>query len=388
LDLATVCLVHSILQERSIRGAARVTGRPPSTISAALQRFEAEISVPLVRRDGQNLIPTLEAETRLPHFARLAETAGALANLSGAQDRSIYSLSISLHTLARCVTTARMGSVRSAARAAGIGQPQLARQIGKLEADLGCMLFTRSPQGIHGTAAGVEALRLAEEIGEIWDRLSHAAAERFRKSAATWRLGSVIPFGHESDIAAMLARLAIGWQAIRPRQPLFISSTTADELLAGLKSRRFDLVLLDIERFPAEFEGALIARSRLALAAPRDYHAEGIALPDMLLRHPVAVPSPRSGLRQMADRFLNDTLSMAERARLRLVEVDSIPVIINLVLDHGYLSILPEQSVSRIDRPPSLISIGESYQQSLSLVWPKNALSRQAAETVLKLLRP
>ena len=385
MDLATVCLVHTILQERSIRRAARVTGRPPSTISAALQRFEAVISVPLVRREGQNLMPTLEAETRLPHFAAFEAAARGLAVLAGRPERRVYDLTVSLQALARFVTTARMGSVRSAARATGIGQPQLARQIARLEADLRCTLFTRSPQGIHGTAAGVEALALAERIGDHWDQLSHAAAERFRKSAATWRLGSVIPFGHESEIASMLARLAIGWQTIRPRQPLFIASTTADELLAGLKTRRFDLVLLDVERFPAEFEGALVSRSRLALAAPRGTGDGPVSA--LLARHPIAVPSPRSGLRQMADRFLADSLAPEERARLRLVEVDSIPVIINLVLDHGYLSILPEQSVSNIAAPPRLIPIGEAYRQSLSLVWPRNALSRQAAETALGLLR-
>src|SRR5690606_34700353 len=112
----------------------------------------------------------------------------------------------------------------------------------------------------------LEALALAERIAAAWESLFAASAERFRRSAATWRLGTVIPFGHESEIAAMLARLAVGWRAARPRQPLFLSSTTADELVAGLKNRRFDLILLDTDRYPAEFEGRLIARSRLALA--------------------------------------------------------------------------------------------------------------------------
>jgi DNA-binding transcriptional LysR family regulator len=88
----------------------------------------------------------------------------------------------------------------------------------------------------------------------------------------------------------------------------------------------------------------------------------------------------------MTDRFLEATLSPAERSRLTLVEVDSIPVIINLVLDHGHLSVLPEHSVANINPPPTLVPLDAAYQQSLSLVWPRDALSRQAAETMVKLL--
>lgn len=356
--------------------------RPASSASAALRRVEASLSVPLVRRDGQALVPTLEAETRLPRFAEIAGAAAALAALGdGSRD------SISLSALARFATVARTGSINGAAKSLGIGQPQLTRQLSHLEDALGCKLLERSATGINCTPAGLEALALAERIGAAWEALSAASAERFRRSAATWRLGTIIPFGHESEIAAMLARLTVEWRAARPRQPLFLSSTTADDLISGLKNRRFDLILLDTDHYPTEFEGQLIGRSQLALAGPRSLdEAERQDFAALLRRYPIAVPSPRSGLRQMTDRFLEATLTPAERSRLTLVEVDSIPVIINLVLRHGHLSVLPEHSVANINPPPTLLPLYPAYQQSLSLVWPRDALSRQAAETMLPLL--
>ena len=331
---------------------------------------------------GQPLdFATLEAAARLPHFAEIAHTAKALAALGGVKTAP----AISLTALARFATAARAGSINGAAKSLGLGQPQLTRQLRQLETAVGCALLDRSATGISCTPAGLEALALAERIAAAWEALSAASAERFRRSAATWRLGTVIPFGHESEIAAMLARLAVEWRAARPRQPLFLSSTTADELVSGLKNRRFDLILLDTDRYPAEFDGSLINRSRLALAGPRTLEAsEDFA--GLISRRPIAVPSPRSGLRQMTDRFLEATLSAAERARLTLVEVDSIPVIINLVLDHGHLSVLPEHSVANINPPPVLLPLDAAYQQSLSLVWPHDALSRKAAETMLGLL--
>lgn len=384
MDLAAIHLTRFILEERSIRAAARRATVPASTASSALQRMEAALSVPLIRRAGQALVPTLEAEARLEDLSRLDDKSAQLMALRRG-DQPGKPPSVPLSALSRFVQIARSGSIRSAAKSLGLGQPQLTRQLAKLESDLGFPLFERSPAGIHATAEGAAALSLAEEIGMLWANLCAASALRFRQNAATWRLGSIIPFGHESEVAAMLARLAVGWRNARPRQPLFLSSTIADDLVAGLKSRRFDLILLDVANYPRDFEGALVDRSRLALALPGSADAAS-DLPGLLLSHPLAVPSPRSGLRQVTDRFLADVLSPAERARMTLVEVDSIPVIINLVLHHGYLSVLPEHSVGKIANPPRLLPIGEGYSQSLSLVWPKNALSRQAAATVLALL--
>lgn len=385
MDLATLCLVHSILEERGIRRAAVAAGRPASSASAALRRVEAAMSVPLVRRDGQALLPTLEAETRLPRFAEIADAAAALAALGEKPRKAPYSIPLS--ALTRFAAAARAGSINGAAKNLGLGQPQLTRQLSRLEDAIGCKLLDRSAGGVNCTPAGLEALALAERIGAAWDWLCATSAERFRRSAATWRLGTVIPFGHESEIATMLARLTVEWRSARPRQPLFLSSTTAEDLVSGLKNRRFDLILLDTDHYPAEFDGSPIGRSQLALAGPRWLdEAERQDFAALLRRYPIAVPSPRSGLRQMTDRFLEATLTPADRARLTLVEVDSIPVIINLVLRHGHLSVLPEHSVANINPPPTLLPLDGAYQQSLSLVWPRDALSRQAAGTMLPLL--
>jgi DNA-binding transcriptional LysR family regulator len=384
VDLATLSLVHDILEQRGIRRAAARAGRPASSASAALRRVEAALSVPLVRRDGQALVPTLEGETRLPHFAEIARAAATLLLLGQGTSAG---RAIPLASLSRFAAAAKAGSINAAARSHGLGQPQLTRQLAHLEKAIGCTLFDRSAKGISCTPAGLEALALAEHITTVWETLAAASTERFRRSAATWRLGAIIPFGHESEIAGMLARLAVEWRAVRPRQPLFLSSTTADELVSGLKNRRFDLILLDTDRYPVEFDGCLIDQSQLALAAPRDLKEDDRQdLAALLRRCPIAVPSPRSGLRQMTDRFLEATLTPAERARLTLVEVDSIPVIINLVLKHGHLSILPENSLANISPPPALLPLGPAYRQSLSLVWPRDTLSRQAAETVIPIL--
>ncbi|CAN7434402.1 LysR family transcriptional regulator [Pararhizobium sp. LjRoot238] len=386
MDTATLALVHAILEERGIRRAAKAGGRPVASVSAALKRFEAAIAVPLVRREGGNLVPTLEAQSRQADLAAANRAVQWLLS-PGTVAPSTVVPSISLAALDRFVTVARSGSIRGAAKIAGTGQPQLTRQMADLERDLGYDLLIRSPSGIACTPEGLAAIPIAESLLDIWRRLSRASDDRFRRTAATWRFGSVMPLGPESEIARMLAALTAEWHRTRPRQPLFISSTTADELIAGLKSRRFDVVLLDLETFPTEFEGQLVSRTPLALAGhPSLFAKHGEDFRGLLQANPIAVPSLKSGLRQQAEHFIGETLGEQERNRLTVTEVDSIPVILNLVMNHGYLSMLPESSTARVRNAPAMRRLGPGYMQNLSLAWQKNALSRQAGEAMLTMM--
>lgn len=387
MDIATILLVEAVMNEGGIRRAAAATGRAPSSVNAAVRRFEQAVSIPLFRRDGNLMALTLEARARQADVAAASATIRSLLATANTEPMAATP-PVGLVALDRFVRIARAGSVRAAARTLSLGQPQLTRQVGALERHFGCRLFERSHGGIVCTQTALDILPDIERLLDIWARLTRASADRFRRDVTTWRLGAVMPLGPESEIARMLAALTATWHRARPRQPLFISSTTADELLAGLKSRRFDAVLLDIAGIPPDFDGRLVTETPLVLAGPAPALSEmGGDLPQLLATCPIAVPSVRSGLRREVTRFLEDTLSDVERRRVTLVEVDSIPVIINLVSHHGYLSVLPETSLSRIHRPPAMIRLGAHYRQSLTLVWPRGAFSSDVGELMISMMR-
>ncbi|WDZ75363.1 LysR family transcriptional regulator [Ensifer adhaerens] len=385
MDLATIVIVDAVLREGGIRAAAVRCQRAPSSVSAAVKRFEQAVSMPLFRREGAALILTLEARTR---STDIGQATAKIAAILAAVGRDVPAPPIGLVALDRFVRIARSGSIRATAKALSLGQPQLTRQIADLERHLGVRLFERFHGGILTTATAERIIPLVEALLDIWARLTHASADRFRRDVATWRLGAVMPLGPESEIARMLAALLANWHRSRPRQPLFISSTTADELLAGLRSRRFDAALLDVAEIPADCDGRLVSQTPLVLAGPASALFEmGGDLPRLLATCPIAVPSVRSGLRREAARFLDDTLDEAERRRITLVEVDSIPVIINLVGQHGYLSVLPETSLSRMHSPPAMIRLGAAYRQSLTLAWPRVALSGEIGDLMISMMR-
>jgi len=390
MDSFTLIAADLVLKVGGIRAAARLLDCPAATIAAAFGRLESSLATPIAERTGSRLALTLEGRRLalpLDAAARLAERLGRL-NPAGFASTGGRPVSVSLGALERFVWVAKAGSIRRAAREIGVGQPQLSRQMSNLEAALQTPLFRRSAEGVELSAEGAELARLAEELAEIWQALTHKASDRFRRTRSTVRLGAIMLLGHESTTAKLLAKLAAQWQANRSRAALFISNATAQELLMGLQNGGYDLALLDTTALPAHLETTVISRSPLVLVgnSPRVW-PEGADVADVLTRAPIAATSLKSGLRQKLDQFLERYLSPTQRERVTLFEIDSLPTIINLVLDHGFLSVLPTSAMSLFPGPLSYLQLDSEFDQELVLAWPQTAPARRAAEQVLSLLQ-
>ncbi len=73
------------------------------------------------------------------------------------------------------LVTAEEGSLSAAARALGLTQPTLSRQVAGLEETLGVTLFERTPRALLLTRAGTELLEHFRSMGHAADRISIAA---------------------------------------------------------------------------------------------------------------------------------------------------------------------------------------------------------------------
>ncbi len=74
------------------------------------------------------------------------------------------------------LATVEEGSLSAAARALGLTQPTLSRQVACLEEELGVILFERNRRSMTLTQSGLELVEFAREMGESATRISLAAA--------------------------------------------------------------------------------------------------------------------------------------------------------------------------------------------------------------------
>ncbi|MBS0223861.1 MAG: LysR family transcriptional regulator [Proteobacteria bacterium] len=391
MNLATLLIAHHVLTLGSVRQVARLLGRPPSTVSAAMKRLQAEIAIPLVATSSGGAQSTLEGVRLARELASAANLVTRLARLgetSGPPERRAARLSTSISTIQRFAAVARTGSIRSAAREIGMGQPQLTRQLKAMERDLGVPLFRRDARGIVLLKAGRSALGHAEALARIWSRISKHAERRFRKSLVEARFGSIIQFGRESRVAEILAMLAAEWHRRTPDNPLFISSTISEELLTGLQSRTLDAILLDTNSVPASLKHRVIARSKMMLV--RHPRVGRQPVPDartLLLTTPVALLSLKSSLRQKFLALMEDVLTESERERVSFLEVDSMPVVANLIHDYGYLTLLPEHSLGALVNTFECVVLPPKYDVHFTIAWHPSPPSEKVAKQVFEILK-
>lgn len=385
MDTAAIVMVGALLAHPAIRDVARQMNRPPSSVAAALKRAEDALAMRLLQPAGQGLMRTLEGERLQPVFAELSEATARLFRVAQGQPVPM----LGLEALHRVLTVARKGSIRAAARELGMGQPQLTRQIAHVEARAGITLFQRSAEGAVPTEEGLAFIDAARQIEDLWRGVSARSGEKFRRLAATVRVGSVFPLGAESSIAGLLARLSAQWRLHHPRQPLFITSMIAEELLNGIRRGLFDLVLLDVETVPEDLDGELLSSSPLMLVASRETaERAGGALANLLLTSPLAVPSARSGLRQIIDRMLEGEDYAPWRGRIDPVEVDSIPVILRMVEDHGFIAFLPAASLPQAHLALAALPLPARTEMPLYAAWPKGRGDHGLVARLLSLSRP
>jgi len=390
MDTAALVVCDVVLREASFRAAARLLARPTASVAAAFRRVEAAIAVDLAFHAGSSLTITFEAHRIASDLSRIAELAEAMVgnDLTGIEPRQrAAALPLSLMALQHFVDTLDAGSIRTAARRIGIGQPQLSRQLANLEEKLGTRLLDRAAQGCRATAAGERLCTLAVDLLARWRHLTSTSARDFRRHMTTLRIGSIVPLGHESQIARMLADLVAAWRQPGRRTHLMLKSSTAEELISELKAGRLDFVLVDMVAESAGLDGIEISRSRLAVVGPRGFRVRFADPVEALRREPVAVPTARSGLRRAVRDLLEPAGERGDQTPVNFTEIDSIPVIINLVREHGYLSVLPKVSVDGLIDGIEAAELPAAFDLPIWLAWAKARDLGQIAAEIIRDIR-
>jgi len=124
------------------------------------------------------------------------------------------------------LVTAEEGSLSAAARALGLTQPTLGRQVTALEQELGVVLFERVGRGLVLTPSGLELISHVRNMGEAANRVSLAASGRSQSIE-----GSICITASEVHAAFLLPPIVAKLRHVAPGIDIeIIASNTASDL--------------------------------------------------------------------------------------------------------------------------------------------------------------
>ncbi|MGB8622452.1 MAG: LysR family transcriptional regulator [Paracoccaceae bacterium] len=125
------------------------------------------------------------------------------------------------------LVTAEEGSLSAAARALGLAQPTLGRQVDALEQELGVVLFERIGRGLRLTPAGHELIDHVRAMGDAASRLSGAAFGQNEEME-----GEVSISASDAYAGHLLPPIVAGLHAVEPRIKVeIVVSNDASDLL-------------------------------------------------------------------------------------------------------------------------------------------------------------
>jgi len=133
------------------------------------------------------------------------------------------------------LVTAEEGSLSAAARALGLAQPTLGRQVEALQEELGVVLFERVGRGLRLTPAGHDLVAHVRAMGEAASRFSLAAYGQNDEMEGPVRISA------SDAYAGMLLPPIIA--EIQRQEPKIVIELIADNQAADLLRREADIAL-------------------------------------------------------------------------------------------------------------------------------------------------
>ena len=133
------------------------------------------------------------------------------------------------------LVTAEEGSLSAAARALGLTQPTLGRQVDALEEELGVVLFERSRQGYVLTPTGAGLLEHVRRMGQAAGDLSLAASGRADAVEAAIRISA-------SEIEAVLVLPPV-LARLRDEAPGIEVEMVASDTASNIRRREADIAI-------------------------------------------------------------------------------------------------------------------------------------------------
>ena len=164
------------------------------------------------------------------------------------------------------LVTAEEGSLSAAARALGMAQPTLGRQVSGLEQELGIVLFERVGRGLTLTPSGVELLDHVRDMGEAANRVSLTALGQSQALD-----GTICISASETYAAVLLPPIIAKLRILEPgiQVEIVVANHASD-----LRRREADIAIRNFRPTEPELIAKKISDANAVLFATPDYIAK------------------------------------------------------------------------------------------------------------------
>ena len=389
MHLGALFIASHVLSSGSVRETARRFSLAASTVSAAVSNLESELALKLTERSAGELVTLIASSQVRQGLAPVLEAITQLAELAGEAPEEVEGwaarIPVKIATMERFLEVADQGSINRAARRLGLGQPQLSLQIANLEKFTGRKLFERQAQGSALTEDGRRAYAIFSAISQAWNDLKAAADERYQRTTRSLRIGSIIPTGAESWVARCLGALVADWNTDRNKNAISLISMTADDLREALKSGRIDVAILDSVFGLESFQNRELLRTDLVAIAPPESTETDVAA--LVASHPICTPSERTGLGDAATALSRAGMVSRRFRNQDIRAADSLPVIVDLVANHGYVSFLGRVSALPIADRVRIVDLAEAIPISYHVAFNHRKTSADACMMIIEAVR-
>jgi DNA-binding transcriptional LysR family regulator len=164
------------------------------------------------------------------------------------------------------LVTAEEGSLSAAARALGMAQPTLGRQVDGLEQELGIVLFERVGRGLTLTPSGLELLEHVRDMGEAAGRVSLTALGQSQALE-----GTICISASETYAAVLLPPIIAKLRKMEPgiQVEIVVANHASD-----LRRREADIAIRNFRPTEPDLIAKKIGDADAVLYATPDYIAE------------------------------------------------------------------------------------------------------------------